>query len=64
MSLCNLLPCTCFPPCNQVVKEAEADAEAKYLQGVGVARQRQVCATVLAALQLFLLDEPAVGSYA
>jgi hypothetical protein len=33
-----------------VVKEAEADAEAKYLQGVGVARQRQVGVTVLAAL--------------
>jgi hypothetical protein len=26
----------------QVVKEAEAEAEAKFLQGAGVARQRQV----------------------
>lgn len=26
----------------QVVKQAEAEAEAKYLSGVGVARQRQV----------------------
>jgi regulator of protease activity HflC (stomatin/prohibitin superfamily) len=31
----------------KVVKEAEADAEAKYLQGVGVARQRQAIVTGL-----------------
>lgn len=42
---CRAPPCTtgCVLPLVQVVKEAEADAEAKYLQGVGVARQRQVC---------------------
>jgi hypothetical protein len=36
--------CFCAAPsaAAQVVKEAEAEAEAKFLQGVGVARQRQV----------------------
>ena len=32
----------------QVVKAAEADSEAKYLQGQGIARQRQVHPTQLA----------------